>query len=135
MSGQELHEDLARLRVGHRGILCRRLVRPQVRAVEEHDAASNTSRRHEAEQGLSDAGTGPADDPKGRASEHLRGAPPEPFWSRQRMPESVRLRSYGGVSALRRHATTRGSGSNHCASFSIDPPASGETERKTSQSV
>ena len=74
MSGQERHEDLARPRIAHRGILCRPLVGPQVRAVEEHHAALNTSLRHVAEQTLSDAGTGPAEDPKGRACEH-RG-----FW-------------------------------------------------------
>src|SRR5215213_10106101 len=45
-----------------------------------------------------------------------------PFSCRQRMAESVRRRSWGGVLPLGRHCSTSGSSRPHCVSVSIAPP-------------
>lgn len=51
------------------------------------------------------------------------------------MAESVRCRSYGGVLAFGRHASTKRSSSDHCTSLSIIPPALEKGKRVSRQSI
>jgi hypothetical protein len=58
-----------------------------------------------------------------------------PFWCRQRMAETVRRRSCGGVLPFGRHASIRGSRRAHCPSLSLAPPHRGGAKRNSIQSV
>src|SRR5215204_4172272 len=56
-----------------------------------------------------------------------------PFSCRQRMAESVRRRSWGGVLPLGRHASISGCSLIHCASVSIAPSLFQERQNARNQ--
>ncbi len=137
--GQVRHDDRARLQIPPFGGPGRLWTSPHVRAVQEHHPELDAAFPHQAEQPLPDTGPGPANEDLGGPpprTQLLSGSPAfGPVWVPPGIADSVRCRSCGGVLALGRQASTRGSSSDHCASLSIVPPASERRKRKISQSV